>query len=118
MASGTGWPSPSSTRPSMLTRSPETLESTRSCLIDRHMPMEKKGPIVCDVVAELTLALHGRGFAPAHYNVEPIAECLRRNCGLPVENRNQPIARAFIRRAIENRIERKERVTGEIHLSH
>ena len=68
----------------------------------------KNGPTVCDVViCKTMLFLHGCGFASAQNNVEAIAERPFRQRRFPVENRDQPVACRFIRRAIENRIDRE-----------
>src|ERR1700730_10457026 len=80
-------------------------------------PIEKKGPTVWDAVASrLNSILHGRSRAATENNVEAKPQRLIRERGFPVEERNQPVASLLICSGVEDRIERKQRVAGEIHL--
>src|SRR5712692_567718 len=124
MASGTPTPSPSSTRPEIVTCSPETPGLARVSFLSRVSPVEKKGPTVCDVVAcgLISLAsMRARIFprsrvAPCEDDVELIAKGLLGDGAFPIENRDQSAARFFIRRTIENWVEGKKRVARKIHL--
>ena len=62
------------------------------------------------------VVFEGRGIAAAHHDVELIAKRMERHRGLPVEKRNQAIARALVGGAVENGIVGHEWVAGEIHL--
>ena len=54
--------------------------------------------------------------ATAHHDVELIAERLQRHRCLPIEERDEAIARAFIGGAVEDRIVGHQRIAGEVHL--
>ena len=59
---------------------------------------------------------HRRRGAAAQHHVEPVAE---RPVGLgdvQVEGGDQPVARGEVRHRVEDRVERQQRVAGEIHL--
>src|SRR5947208_13272553 len=89
MASGTATPSPSNTRPSMRTRSPET-SGVSVELVNASFqayspvgvrPYLKNGPTVCDGVIPLSSTLsctlpglHGGGVLATQHNVEAIAQ--------------------------------------------
>src|SRR5580692_6212223 len=64
------------------------------------------------------MSFHRSAFASTKHDVEPIAERLRRNCGLPIELGNEPVPRFFIFGAVEDRIEGNQRIALEIHLCH
>src|SRR4029077_991690 len=117
IASGTGWPSPSSTLPSIVKRSPDIPGPASLSVRRRSNPMLKKGPTVCEVVAGVfALIFHGGGVAASENDVELIAERRFRNRSFPVEKGNHAFARFFIGDAVEYGIERKQGITGEIHL--
>src|SRR3569623_538429 len=133
MASGTRAPSPSNTRPSMRTRSPETSgvrvelvnASFQAYSPDGVMPYLKNGPTVCDGVIPsgftescTLLGLHGGGVLAAQHDVEAVAQ---RPFGLgilEIERRDHAHPRLLVRDRVENRIEREQRVAREIHLRH
>src|SRR4051794_29243568 len=56
------------------------------------------------------------GFASAQNNIEAIAERLERNGRVPIELGDQAVACSFVRGAVENRIERYQRIAGKKHL--
>src|SRR5579872_2424376 len=60
--------------------------------------------------------LERRRLAAAHHDVEAIAERVERHRRFPIEQRNQPIARAFVGSAIEDRIVCHQWIAREIHL--
>src|SRR5262245_17555192 len=116
-ASGNGSPSPSSTRPAIVTRSPGTPGPDRSFRFNHARPMVKNGPTVCDGVAgRLISCLHRRGFAAAKDDVKSVAQRPFRYRAIPVEKANQPIARLLIGRTVEDWIVWKQRIAREIHL--
>src|SRR4051812_31308157 len=133
MASGTVAPSPSSTRPSMRTRSPETSDvnvelvnaSFQAYSPDGVMPYLKNGPTVCDGVIPLSISLpctlvvlHRRGVLAAQHDVEAVAQRPFGLGVLQIERRDHPRPRLLVRHRIEDRVERKQRVGREIHLRH
>src|SRR5437868_11988433 len=117
-ASGTGAPSPSTTRPRMATcRSGDPASAIRSTKRGPN-PRRKKGPTVWDAVTPsaggralpvMRLVLERRLVATSQDEVEAVAErplWLRR---VPVERGDQPLACARVGHRIEDRIEGEER---------
>src|SRR5580692_8316726 len=64
------------------------------------------------------MSFHRGAFAPAQNDVEPVAQRVRRNRGLPIELRNKAVPCFFIVGAVEDWIKGNQRVTLEIHLRH
>src|ERR1700730_5064763 len=60
--------------------------------------------------------LHRSGQAAAENEIEPIPKGMAGHCGLPVEKRDQAIARALVRDTVKNGISRQQRISGKIHL--
>src|SRR5579864_7052336 len=60
--------------------------------------------------------LHGSGFAATQNDIEAIAERVFGNGVLPIEGRYQARAGFLVRDAIEDGVERKQRISGKIHL--
>src|SRR5208283_1954687 len=118
-ASGTGWPSPSSIRPRMVTRSPPNAPGVRSERFSQSMPMLKYGPTVCEgVVSPLMSSLHGSGVAATQHNIKSEAQGDLRSCRCPIENRNQALARGLHGHTVIDRVEFEQRIAGKIHLRH
>src|SRR5208337_1082994 len=116
-ASGTGRPSPSRTRPRMVTRSPPDAPRARSQRFSQARPMLKYGPTVCEgVVSPLISSLHGSGVAATQHNIKAEAECDLRCRRGPVEDRDEPLARGFGRHTVVNRVEFEKGITGKVHL--
>src|SRR6266571_762454 len=123
-ASSTGLRSPSSTRPTMVIRSPEIPGPARSAFFNLVRPMEKYGPTVCDVVACRLISFPsvrvrlfpGSGFASSQDDVKSKAKGVHRDRGFPIKNGDETIARLFIGGAIEDGIVGNQRITGKIHL--
>src|SRR6266481_4062012 len=63
------------------------------------------------------LALHRSGAASAQYEVETISERLVRNSNFDIKRCDQALPCGRVRNAVEDRIEGKQRIAGEIHLS-
>src|SRR5271154_5351883 len=119
MASGTLWPSPSKTFPWISTRSPETPGPVRSLAYSRLRPISKNGPTVCDVEAWSVTLFFPRRFLPAtEDDVEFEAQRLFRQRRFPIKRRDEPVAGLFIGGAVEDGIERQQRVAWKIHLGH
>src|SRR5574337_1107613 len=89
-ASSTGWPAPSSTRPSMHTALGWSA-GTRRSVPGTSRPMWKKGPIVCGGVAGSCIsAIHGGCRRTPQHNVPAVAEGPFRLGDVEVEDGNQP----------------------------
>src|SRR5215467_421258 len=66
----------------------------------------------------LGMIFHWCGVASPQDNIEPIAQCVRRNGCVPIEDRNQAFACFLIGGAVEDWIERNQRIAWKIHLSY
>src|SRR5262245_20330679 len=122
-ASGTGAPSPSTTRPSMTMRSPCAPAAVRSLHSGRSSPSEKNGPTVCDGVginlsamARASGRFERRRAPAAEHHVPAVAERPFRLAEPGVVLRDQSLARLGIGGALEDRVVGEERVAREIHL--
>src|SRR5215831_531934 len=116
----TGSPAPSSRRPRILIARGSSSETSAEPIAPSRRPIERNGPAVCDGVrggAESLIVrlLEGRRLLPADDDVEPVSECPVRLRQLHVESRDRPLP-GVLRDGIENRVEREERVAGEVHL--
>ena len=60
--------------------------------------------------------LDGGSQAAAENNVEMISQRMTGHRCVPVEERDQALARVFIGNAVKNRIERQQRISRKIHL--
>src|SRR3989449_783329 len=90
-------PSPSSSRPSIATRSPLAPRAAMSRVVSQSSPMWRYGPTVWLPLAyRLMSALHRRGIAAAQHDVEAVGERPFRNGVLPVEHRDQANARFLV----------------------
>ena len=117
-ASGTGAPSPSNTRPSIVTRSPGTPGGASS---SAGQPGEAEGE-------ERPHGLGRRGLeAHSLHRAWPRGRPGRCRTGSrgrapgpwpPSRTRDQPLPRPLVRRAVEDRVVGEERVAREIHLRH
>src|SRR6266702_4764089 len=114
MASLTGPPSPSSTRPSMRTRSPDASGVTR--LLPGVSAMAKYGPTVCEGVMPDMSGLGRCLVAPAQHDVEFVRRPPIRLGGGEIEARDHPRARFLVPDRVEDRIVGHQRVAREIHL--
>src|SRR3569832_189615 len=117
MASGTAAPSPSNTRPSMRTRSPETSDVSVELVKASFQayspvgvsPYLKNGPTVCDGVISSGFAefctlvgLHGGGVLAAQHDVEAVAQRPFGLGVLQVERRDHPHPRLLVRDRVED----------------
>src|SRR6516164_8180516 len=81
------------------------------------MPIEKKGPTVCEGVAASRMSLlHRCPLAPAQHDVEAIAERISRRGCLPVQRTHQSIPRVLIGDGIPYGICCEQRIAWKIHL--
>src|SRR5262245_5430731 len=97
-------------------------------------PYAKNGPTVCEgVISDITVFLRARsrptspalvlvrilrcGFAPAQHDIKAEAERPIGDCIFQIERRNHALPCVLIRYRIEYRVERKQGITREIHLS-
>src|SRR5215472_4563153 len=112
MASGMGTPSPSRTCPSISMRSPLAAPPwVRSAVSARSSPTAKNGPTVCDGVGmSFTSRLHGRRGAAAQHEVEAIAQSELCFAQVGIVGRDHPLARILIGDAVEDGIERQQRI--------
>src|SRR5712691_1316172 len=110
-------PSPSSSRPSIATRSPLTPRAAMSRVVSQSSPMWRYGPTVWLPLAyRLMSALHRRGIAAAQHDVEAVGKCPFRNGVLPVEHRDQATARFLVGDRVVHRVVLQQRVSRKIHL--
>src|SRR5262249_39596730 len=124
IASGTGNPSPSMTRPSIVMRSPAGPALVRSPQSGRARPRWKNGPTVCDGVGISFSAIADSGSgridwrrcAAAQNQIETIAQRPLRLAQVRVVSGDQPLTRRGIGSALKDRVERQERIAGKIHL--
>src|SRR5689334_6018997 len=108
-ASFTGLPSPSTTRPCSVMRSPLTLGGATSVTVPAVNPIDKNGPAVCDGVLIVPMsAHHGRRVPAPQHNVEAIRDREFRHGVIPIERRDQPFASTLVRDARVHRIERQQ----------
>src|SRR2546426_1038596 len=110
-------PSPSSSRPSIATRSPLAPRAAMSRVVSQSSPMWRYGPTVWLPLAyRLMSALHRRGIAAAQHDVEAVGERPFRNGVLPVEHRDQANARFLVGGRVVHRVVLEQRVSWKIHL--
>src|SRR3989449_5466016 len=110
-------PSPSSSRPSIATRSPLAPRAAMSRVVSQSSPMWRYGPTVWLPLAyRLMSALHRRGIAAAQHDVEAVGERPFRNGVLPVERRDQASARFLVGDRVVHRVVLEQRVSRKIHL--
>src|SRR5256884_1772593 len=110
-------PSPSSSRPSIATRSPLAPRAAMSRVVNQSSPMWRYGPTVWLPLAyRLMSALHRRGIAAAQHDVEAVGERPFRNGVLPVEHRDQASARFLVGDRVVHRVVLEQRVSRKIHL--
>src|ERR1019366_2060418 len=64
------------------------------------------------------LFLHRGGFAPPQDEIETVTQRVFWHGSFPVEQRDQSVAGFFIRRAVEDRVKRNQRITGKGPLRH
>src|SRR5580692_4913088 len=119
MASGTGAPSPSSTRQASTTRSPlacgPAMQRTEEFSV--VSPKEKKGPTVCEGVGpKLISSLERSRLGAAQNNVELVAQRPLRLRGFQIELADHALSRLFIRNGLVDRIKCKQGIAGKIHL--
>src|SRR5215472_9555277 len=82
-----------------------------------RMPIEKKGPTVCEGVAPSRMSLlHRCPLAPAQHDVEAISKRIARRGSLPVEDTHQSIPRVLIREGIPDGVCGEQRIAWKIHL--
>src|SRR6185437_8319865 len=116
-ASLTGLPSPSSTRPRSVIRSPGTSGPAISVTNIGVRPMRRYGPMACDAVGCSPISLlHRCVVTPTQHDVESVAQGVVRAGQLPVELRDQASARLLVGNAIEDRVFVHQGIAGEIHL--
>src|SRR5258706_7879186 len=117
IASLTGLPSASSTRPRIVTRSPPTPGDATSAICVCSKLIAPNGPNVCDAVNNRLMSLlHGRGVAAAQDNVEPVRNRMVGHRMFPVELADQALACALVGHARIHRVVSQQRVTRKIHL--
>src|SRR5438309_4434349 len=110
-------PSPSSSLPSIATRSPFTPRVAMSGVVSQSSPIWRYGPTVWLALAyRLMSALHRRGNAAAQHDVEAIGQCPLRNGILPVEYLDQANARFLVRDRLIHRVVLQQRISGKVHL--
>src|SRR5438105_6174257 len=110
-------PSPSSSRPSIATRSPLAPRAAMSRVVSQSSPMWRYGPTVWLPLAyRLMSALHRRGVAAAQHDVEAIGESPLRNGVRPVKHRDQANARFVLGDRVVHRVVLEQRVSRKIHL--
>src|SRR5438876_118317 len=110
-------PSPSSSRPSIATRSPLAPRAAMSRVVSQSSPMWRYGPTVWLPLAYRPMsALHRRGIAAAQHDVEAVGERPFRNGVLPVEHRDQVNARSLVGDRVVHRVVLEQRVSRKIHL--
>src|SRR6202158_4805140 len=118
-----GFPSPSDIRPRTVTRSPGTPAGAMASITSGRNPILRYGPTVCEGVVSKLMAsapagFHRRVFAPTEPDVEPIGERDIRQGPLPVELRDQALARLLVRDTVVHRVIRQQWIAWEIHLRH
>src|SRR5437764_4899792 len=119
IASMTGSPAPSSTRPAKR-RASARPGSTSSWCGRTQSPTEKNGPTVCEGVAPgaATSGLEEGRVAAAEDDGEAEAERPLLGGRLPVELRDQPLPRRRVADGIEDRVGGVKRIAGEVHPRH
>src|SRR5258708_27569063 len=117
-ASSQDAPSPSSTWPSTTIFSPRAPPRVRSLHSGRSRAKWKKGPTVCEGVPRLLAisAPERRRIAPAQHDVEAIAERIFGLAQIRLEPGDEPLAGRLVRHAIEDGIQREQRIAGKGHL--
>src|SRR5690348_1558902 len=81
-------------------------------------PNEKKGPTVCEGVVPVTSVLERCRAGAVDDDVELKAERPLRRRGLEVEPADHAPARLLVAHGLEDRVEREQRIAGEVHLRH
>src|SRR5581483_4727531 len=132
IASGTGAPSPSSTRPSITMRWPCGLPRVRSAQSGRTRPRAKNGPTVCPGVAIALVAIglpvvglvvmvsvpafQGSRVTAAQHHVEGVAQGPFGLAQLGVVVGDETPPRRLVGGALVDRVVLQQRVAREIHL--
>src|SRR5467141_2789618 len=113
----TPMPSPSSSRPSIATRSPLAPRAAMLRVVSQSSPMWRYGPTVWLPLAyRLMSARHRRGNAATQHDVEAVRQRPFRNGVLPVEHRDQANARFLVGDRVVHRVVLQQRVSRKIHL--
>src|SRR6267143_2020141 len=113
----TPMPSPSSSRPSIATRSPLAPRAAMLRVVSQSSPMWRYGPTVWLPLAyRLMLTPRRRGIAATQHDVEAVGERPFRNGVLPVERRDQANTRFPVGDRVVHRVVLQQRVSRKIHL--
>src|SRR4051812_13839265 len=120
--SGTGSPSPSSSRP-RIQMPPWEPTGTTSGPSGHGSTRARNGPTVCDGVRPRTGSgiggrLEGRGVGSPQDDVEAEAEGPLGLGDVVVVARHQPLAGPFVGNRVEDRVLEEQRISGEVHLGH